>query len=68
MARRRSGPELQVSTSFEAIRIAPECLVAAYERVMPIPRRPTRPTASLDVPPNAGVAGAETMRKGAERG
>lgn len=68
MARRRNGLELQVSTSFEAVRIAPQCLATAYEQVVPIPRRPMRRPESLDASPEAGAADAKAMRKGAERG
>jgi hypothetical protein len=49
---RRKATELEVRIAFEASRIAPQCLADAYERLIPIPRRPTRPTtvsrASLD--------------------
>ena len=68
MARRRNGPELQVSTSFEAIRIAPQCLATAYEQAVPIPRRSMRSRASLDVSPSAEVTDAKMIRKGADRG
>lgn len=68
MPRRRNSPELQVSTSFEAIRIAPQCLATAYERVVPIPRRPTRLAAGLDASPRLGASDAKAIRKGAERG
>ncbi len=63
MARRRNDRELQVSTSFEAVRIASQCLATAYEKVVPILRRPMRPASRLDGSPDA-----ETMRKGVERG
>lgn len=36
MARRRTGPELQVRSAFEAARIAPQCLAEAYERKRPV--------------------------------
>ena len=42
MARRSKGPELEVRASFEAAKIAPQCPAEAYERLVPIPRRPTR--------------------------
>ena len=45
MARRRTGPELQVRSAFEATRIAPQCLAEAYECLVPILNRPTRPAA-----------------------
>lgn len=49
---RRKATELEVRIAFEASRIAPQCLADAYERLIPIPRRQTRPTtvsrASLD--------------------
>lgn len=45
MARRSKDPDLEVKASFEAARIAPQCLAEAYELLVPIPRRPTRDTA-----------------------
>ena len=42
MARRSRPPELTVRVSFEAARIAPQCLAEAYERLVPVPRRPMR--------------------------
>lgn len=42
---RRKATELEVRIAFEASRVAPQCLADAYERLIPIPRRPTRPTA-----------------------
>ena len=61
MARRSKRPELEVRVSFEAARIAPQCLAEAYERLVPIPRRPARllgrgeiprgPVAAADPPP-----------------
>jgi hypothetical protein len=43
---RRKATELEVRIAFEASRVAPQCLADAYERLVPIPRRPTRPTAA----------------------
>ena len=43
---RRRATELEVRIAFEASRVAPQCLADAYERLVPIPRRPTRPTAA----------------------
>lgn len=43
MARHNKPVELEVRVSFEAARIAPQCLADAYEHLVPIPRRPTRP-------------------------
>jgi hypothetical protein len=42
MARRKST-ELDVRTVFDASRIASQVLADAYERLVPIPRRATRP-------------------------
>jgi hypothetical protein len=56
MARRSEPPELITRVSFEAARIAPQCLAEAYERLVPIPRRPTRSTITGE--PLSGLAGA----------
>lgn len=53
MARRSKCPELEVRASFEAGRIAPQCLAEAYEHLVPIPRRPTRAAAPVEVPLSA---------------
>lgn len=42
MVRRSKHAELEIRVSFEAVRIAPQCLAEAYERLVPIPRRPMR--------------------------
>lgn len=42
---RRKATELEVRITFEASRIAPQCLADAYERLVPIPSRPTRQAA-----------------------
>jgi hypothetical protein len=42
---RRKAMELEVRIAFEASRIASQCLADAYERLVPIPRRPTRQAA-----------------------
>ncbi len=68
MARRRNRPELQVSISFEAVRIAPQCLALAYEQVVPVPRRPVRPPACNEVPAGPVAALDETTPRRAERG
>jgi hypothetical protein len=47
---RRKTKELEVRIAFEASRVAPQCLADAYERLVPIPRRPTRPTAARRPP------------------
>lgn len=39
MARRERRPEWQVRSAFEGTRMAEQCLAAAYERLVPIPRR-----------------------------
>lgn len=45
MARRSKDPDLEVKASFEAARIAPQCLAKVYEHLVPIPSRPTRDAA-----------------------
>ena len=42
---RRKATELEVRIAFEVSRIAPRCLADAYERLVPIARRPTRQAA-----------------------
>ena len=64
MARRSKPAELEMRVSFEATRIAPQCLAEAYERLVPIPRRLTRPTEHHGVPPRAP---AVTSRAGWRR-
>lgn len=51
MARRGKPAELKMQVSFEATRIASQCLAEAYEHLVPIPRRPARPTEHRSVPP-----------------
>ena len=43
MVRRTKQAALEVRVSFEPARIARQCLIQAYERVLPVLRRPTRP-------------------------
>lgn len=50
MARRSTPLELRLQVSFEVSRIAPQCLADAYERLVPIPRRLTRPTTTAAIP------------------
>lgn len=42
MARCTRPSSLIMQVSFEATRIAPQCLAEAYERLVPVLRRPTR--------------------------
>jgi len=42
MARRKSA-ELEIRVAYEANRTSAQCLAGAYERLVPIPRRPVRP-------------------------
>ena len=67
MARRKGNAELQVRVSFEASRTAAECLVAAYERLVPILRRQLRPDMRRDSPSTAAVA-VRPRHRSAERG
>ena len=69
MARRDKHAELDVRASFEAARIAPQCLAGAYERLVPIPRRrPTRPVAQGEAPPGSPAAAVRPGRRRADRG
>lgn len=68
MARRNKHPGLEVRATFEAARIAPQCLADAYERLVPIPRRPTRPVVRVEAPPGPAVAADRPMHRSAERG
>ena len=42
MARRGRRPEWQVRSAFDGTRMGAQCLAAAYERLVPIPRRLAR--------------------------
>jgi|GraSoiStandDraft_46_1057282.scaffolds.fasta_scaffold1774349_1 hypothetical protein len=68
MARRSKPPELITRVSFEAARIAPQCLAEAYERLVPIPRRPTRVTVADEPRPDLAGAADQPTRRRAERG
>lgn len=48
MGRRARKAALDVLVSFEPARIAAECLAGAYERILPIHRRPPRVDAHKD--------------------
>ena len=65
MARRKSA-EMDVRIAFEASRIASQCLADAYERLIPIARRPTR-QAAANQPPLDPVAAKLPLRR-SERG
>ncbi len=68
MARRSKNPDLEVKVSFEAARIAPQCLAEAYELLVPIPRRPTRDTALTRVARGTLVAPDQPGWRRAEGG
>jgi len=68
MARRSKQPDLDVRVSFEATRIAPQCLAEAYERLVPVSRRPTRPVVRSAPPPGSSAAADRPGRRRAERG
>ncbi len=68
MARRNKHVELEVRISFEATRIAPQCLAEAYERLVPIPRRPTRQIECRGVPPGLSATADQPDWRRAERG
>jgi hypothetical protein len=68
MARRKQPPEPTMRVSFQAARIAPQCLTDAYERLVPIPRRPTQIAARREALPSPTVAVDRPMRRRAEHG
>jgi len=62
MGRRTRQAALEVLVSFEPARIAAECLVRAYECVLPIRRRLPRVDTQKDT--NRHAVGAEGRRAG----
>lgn len=66
MARRRTIAELRVRIAFDAARIAPQCLADAYERLVPIPCRPTRPVVRRETLPDLVAAPDLPLRRRAE--
>lgn len=68
MARRSKHPELEVRTSFEAVRIAAQCLAEAYERLVPIPRRPTRQAERCEATVGPAATAGQPGRRRAEHG
>jgi hypothetical protein len=69
MVRRENCPELRVRSAFEAMRIAPQCLASAYERLVPVPRRPLRSAANrADLPVPVAEGGRPVVPRRAERG
>jgi hypothetical protein len=68
MARRDKHSDLDVRVSFEAARIAPQCLAEVYERLVPIPRRPTRLGAHGEPLPGASAAADRPGWRRVERG
>ena len=67
MARRNRHIELEIRVSFEAARIASQCLAEAYERLVPIPRRLPRLPATRG-PRGIVAADAQPGPRSAERG
>jgi hypothetical protein len=63
---RRKATELEVRIAFEASRVAQQCLADAYERLVPIPRRPTGPTAvsRLSLEPAAELPPLRRIERG----
>jgi hypothetical protein len=53
MAPRKNDTELLVQATFEATRTAAQCLSAAYERLVPIPRRAARTVTRSESAPDA---------------
>ncbi len=62
MGRRARRAALEVLVSYEPARIAAECLAGAYERVLPIHRRPPRVEAHKEA--NHRSVAAEDRRAG----
>jgi hypothetical protein len=63
MARRRDPPPLEVQESFETTRLARQCLIDAYTRLVPI-RREAMKARHRGLPPAAVAA----SRRGGEHG
>ena len=63
MAQHRDPPPLEVQESFEITRLARQCLVEAYTRLVPIRRKALE--ARYASPPSAAVT---TSRRGGEHG
>ena len=63
MARRSKRPELTVRASFEAARIAPQCLAEAYERLVPVPRRLMRGSTLTGTPLGAPAVDLADRRR-----
>ena len=61
MTRRRDPPPLEVQESFETTRLARQCLIEAYTRLVPIRRKALE--ARYVSPPPAAVT---TSRRGGE--
>jgi hypothetical protein len=60
MLRPRSPPRLVVRETFEATRLAPQCLISAYGRVVPVPRKQIRKSGDAQPRPQAArSAGGE---------
>jgi hypothetical protein len=68
MGRRARQATLEVLVSFEPARIAAECLARAYERVLPIHRRPPRVDAHKDANHRAVGAGGQRAGQRNEHG
>lgn len=68
MARRTKQAVLEVRVSFEPARIAPQCLVQAYERALPVQRRATQPERRADGCRGATAATSQRARQGSEHG
>ena len=68
MARCNKHPDLDVRVSFKAARIAPQCLAEAYERLVSIPRRPTRLVVHGEPLPGPSAAAGWAGWRRAERG
>jgi hypothetical protein len=64
---RRKSAELEVRVAYEVNRMSAQCLAAAYERLVPIPRRPVRPRVADPSPPAPIVDAVQPLRR-TERG
>lgn len=68
MGRSARKAALEVLVSFEPARFAAECLARAYERVLPIHRRPPRVDAHKDANPRSVAAADRRADQRSEHG
>lgn len=68
MARRTKRAVLEVRVSFEPARIAPQCLVQAYERALPVQRRAIQAERRADACRGARAATSRRTGRGSDHG